>query len=82
MGRVILGLFLIIILFFVIVFNAQAVITTRYAKPDGLTGSECASWSTACTLQRALEVAVAGQEVWVAKGVHYPGRTDTTVFTW
>jgi len=80
LGRTIVGLFLIFILLFVMVFDAQAVMTTRYAKPDGLVDGECSSWSTACTLQRAIEVAVAGQTIWVAKGVYYPGEQSSDSF--
>ncbi|HSN95315.1 MAG TPA: hypothetical protein VLR89_09690, partial [Anaerolineaceae bacterium] len=79
-GRVVLGLVLIYILLFVMVFDAHAVITIRYAKQDGLITGECASWAEACTLQRALEVAVAEQEVWVARGLYYPGTDPATSF--
>jgi hypothetical protein len=46
----------------------------RYAAPDGLSSGSCLSWANACTLQHALEVAVSGDEIWVKKGVYYPGR--------
>ncbi len=30
------------------------------------------TWGTATNLQRALSIAVAGDEIWVASGVYYP----------
>ncbi|RCK73402.1 MAG: Fibronectin type III domain protein [Anaerolineae bacterium] len=53
---------------------ASAAGTVRYAVPNGLTTGNCdVSWDNACTLQRALAVAVSGDEIWVKQGVHYPG---------
>ncbi|MEJ5310787.1 MAG: hypothetical protein WHX52_13560, partial [Anaerolineae bacterium] len=56
--------------------------TVRYAAPNGLTTGDCdGSWANACTLQRALAVAVSGDEIWVKMGVHYPGGARTDTFT-
>ena len=74
-GRVVFGLFLIFFLLFVMVFDANAVTGRRYAKPGGLTTGECSSWAEACTLKYALTVADSGQEIWVEKGVYYPGTS-------
>ncbi len=52
-----------------------------YAKPDGLTSGPCDSWTNACTLQQALSVATSGNEIWVQKGVHYPGTTRDASFS-
>ncbi|RCK72025.1 MAG: Fibronectin type III domain protein [Anaerolineae bacterium] len=50
--------------------------TVRYASPNGKTTGNCdGSWANACTLQRALTVAVSGDEIWVKAGVHYPGAS-------
>jgi hypothetical protein len=45
----------------------------HYVKPEPVGLKNCASWEDACDLQTALAGAVAGDEVWVAAGVHYPG---------
>jgi len=61
--------------------SARAAGTVRYAAPNGLTTGNCdGSWANACTLQRALAVAVSGDEIWVKEGVHYPGATRTAAF--
>ncbi len=44
-----------------------------YAAPNGMTSGACDTWANACTLQRALSIAVSGDEIWVKAGVHYPG---------
>ena len=36
--------------------------------------------SNACTLQTALSSAISGDEIWVEKGVHYPGTGRTATF--
>jgi len=51
------------------------------AAPDGVTNGDCDSWANACTLQYALSRAVSGDEIWVKKGVHYPGTTRAATFT-
>ena len=57
----------------------QVNITTRYAKPDGMTDGLCDSWINACELRYVLSSAVPGDEIWVKAGVYLPGalRTDT-----
>ncbi len=53
--------------------------TVRYATPtNGLTSGTCTSWATACTLLRAISVAVSGDEVWAKKGVYYPTTVPST----
>ena len=47
----------------------------RYAKPGGLNSGSCSTWATACKLQRAITVAVSGDQVWVAKGGYKPTPT-------
>ena len=44
-----------------------------YAAPGGVASGNCNSWANACTLQYALSLAQSGDEIWVKKGVHYPG---------
>lgn len=42
---------------------------TLYAKTDGSPSADCLSWSTACTLGRAMTVATAsGDQIWVKAG--------------
>jgi predicted outer membrane repeat protein len=59
---------------------AQAA-TILYAKPGGATTGTCVSWAAACELRYALgTVAVAGDELWVARGVYIPtASTDQTI---
>jgi|GEM_PF-1938984 len=53
--------------------------TVRYATPGGLTSGACDSWANACDLQRALTVALSGDEIWVQQGTHTPTTgTDRT----
>jgi len=53
----------------------------RYAAPIAVGSGDCSSWSNACTLQTALSVAVSGDEIWVKKGVYYPGVNRADTFT-
>jgi predicted outer membrane repeat protein len=57
----------------------QVNVTTRYAKPGGMTDGVCESWINACELYYVLSTAVPGDEIWVEAGVYLPGalRTDT-----
>ena len=48
----------------------------RYVQADGASGGACDSWATACTLQAALSVAVDGDQIWVAAGIHTPTSTS------
>jgi Chlamydia polymorphic membrane protein (Chlamydia_PMP) repeat len=45
--------------------------TVLYVSAEG-TGRGCGSWDNACDLQTALQVAVAGDEIWVKAGVYTP----------
>ncbi|HQK12695.1 MAG TPA: choice-of-anchor Q domain-containing protein [Anaerolineae bacterium] len=74
------GLFLALAVVLTAPRSVRAAGTVRYAKPNGLTTGNCDSWPTACTLQRALAVAVSGDEIWVQAGVHYPGAARTDSF--
>ncbi len=44
-----------------------------YAAPSAAGSGNCSSWANACTLQTAIAMAGSGDEIWVKKGVHYPG---------
>jgi predicted outer membrane repeat protein len=48
----------------------QADPTILYVTPGG--SGDCSSWASACTLQEALEGAIAGNEIWVAQGTYKP----------
>lgn len=48
----------------------------RYAAPAAAGSGDCSSWADSCTLQTALSVAVADDEIWVRSGLYKP--TDTT----
>jgi hypothetical protein len=54
-----------------------------YAAPVAQGSGNCSSWANACTLQTALANAVSGDEIWVKRGVHYPGAAGnrTATFT-
>ncbi len=51
-----------------------------FAIPDGSESADCQSWSTACSLQRAITQASDGNEIWVKKGMHYPGYSQVDTF--
>jgi len=50
--------------------------TVLYVVPDG-EPTDCLSWNTACDLPTALDMAVSGDEIWVAEGTHYPSTTQS-----
>ena len=52
----------------------------RYAVSDGATSGTCERWANACTLKYALSIAVSGDQIWVQRGVHYPGATQYDSF--
>jgi hypothetical protein len=54
--------------------------TIYYAKPDGNPEQSGGSWFSATTLQKALEKAQAGDQIWVARGVYLPGNTVGSTF--
>jgi len=60
-------------------FNARAA-SVYYAIPSGLTTGACDSWTNACTLTYAISLAVSGDEIWVAEGIHKPGTARTDYF--
>ncbi|HOS78977.1 MAG TPA: choice-of-anchor Q domain-containing protein, partial [Anaerolineae bacterium] len=51
-----------------------------YAAPVARGDGDCSSWDDACTLQGALATAVSGREIWVMKGVYYPGELRNDAF--
>ena len=53
--------------------SARANPGVLYAAPVAQGSGNCSSWTNACTLQTALTNAVSGDEIWVKRGVHYPG---------
>ena len=69
--RVVVGLLLLVILLFVMVFHAHAA-GTLYAKPIATGTGNCTSWDDACGLQTALTEANIGDQIWVAAGTYIP----------
>lgn len=58
----------------------QAVASTRYAAPGGLTTGNCDNWGVACDLQYALTSAVSGDQIWAVQGTYKPTSTmDRTI---
>jgi predicted outer membrane repeat protein len=53
--------------------------TILYVKEAG-TSPSCTSWDDACSLQTALDLAVAGNEIWVAAGTYTPSPSDNGVY--
>jgi predicted outer membrane repeat protein len=49
----------------------------RYAAPAANGAGDCSSWENACTLQSALTGSTAGDEIWVAAGLHKPTTMAT-----
>ena len=63
-----------IFLFGLLAFSASAQ-TTRYVNASAAAGGDGTSWATAYKdLQAALDVAVSGDEIWVAKGTYKPTK--------
>ena len=46
--------------------------TILYATPSG--SGDCTSWTAACRLQSALDIAGSGDQIWVAEGTYKPTR--------
>jgi hypothetical protein len=59
--------------------NAQ---TTYYVKSDGAGGASATSWATASNdLQAVINIAVAGDKIFVAKGTYLPNRPANNLST-
>ena len=53
--------------------STKAAVIVLFVKTDGSLISDCRpSWTDACTLRRALEIAASGNELWVKAGIHSP----------
>ena len=51
----------------------------HYVKQIPTGSADCTSWDDACGLQTALDIAEAGQQIWVAAGTYLPTKlTNTT----
>jgi hypothetical protein len=57
------------------VWQARASGSIRYAAPIASGSGNCFDWANACTLQKALDVAASGDQIWVKQGVHHPDNT-------
>ncbi|MCA0232701.1 MAG: T9SS type A sorting domain-containing protein [Bacteroidetes bacterium] len=69
-------LFNVLLLYFVSVTISFAGI--KYVKPTGNDNNTGTSWGQAYqTIQKAIEVAVAGDEIWLASGTYYPTKDET-----
>ncbi|WP_028526985.1 right-handed parallel beta-helix repeat-containing protein [Runella limosa] len=54
-------------------YELQSIASVLYVKSDGDDSNDGLTWSTAFqTLQRALDFACSGKQIWVAKGTYYP----------
>ena len=49
---------------------------TRYAVPGGSAASDCTSPATACSIDKAVNLAAAGDEVILASGTYNMGATN------
>lgn len=55
--------------------------TTYYVSPEGASTAVGTSWEASTTLQQALDVAVAGDQVWVKQGSYLPTTTNNRAAT-
>jgi len=55
-------------------------VPVRYVTPTGLASGACDSWANACTLNYALSVAVAKDQIWVKAGSYKPGSSAASSF--
>jgi len=55
-------------------------VPVRYVTPTGLDSGACDSWANACTLNYALSVAVAKDQIWVKAGSYKPGSSAASSF--
>ena len=59
---------------------AAMLATTRYVRADASPGGNGNSWNTAYnTVQGALSVATAGDQIWVKKGTYFPTNATTPI---
>lgn len=54
--------------------------TVLRAAENGSATGACDTWANACTLQRALSLAVADDDIWVKAGTYTPGTTRDSSF--
>ncbi len=59
---------------------AQAAGSVLHVKPTASGDASCSSWANACTLQTALALAEATDEIWVQAGIYKPGSARTGSF--
>ena len=60
---------------------AHAAGAVLHVKPTAIGDANCSSWANACTLQTALALAEATDEIWVQADVYLPGSNRTDTFT-
>jgi hypothetical protein len=73
---IILGVSAIALILFTHSVRAQAT-QVRFAKADGITSGDCASWGSACKLYYALSIAGSEDQIWVQAGIHKPTGSTT-----
>lgn len=69
-------IFLSIILSILFISNTFAAVL--YVKSDG--SGDCSTWANACKLQTALLNSTSGDQIWVQRGVYYPGESYSDSF--
>jgi hypothetical protein len=70
-----------IILMIILSYSTIAHATTFYVKPDGVDTNDGSSWIQAfATLQKAIDTASSGDQIWVAQGTYTPGSAQTDTF--
>ena len=60
--------------------SVHAIPVVLYVAPIPQLIGNCSSWGNVCTLQKALNDATSGNEIWVMKGIHKPGAARNTIF--
>ncbi len=60
--------------------NDPAVSILFHVQPQPAADADCLAWESACSLQTALSMALAGEEIWVKEGTYTPGSLTTDTF--